>query len=753
MPKLIARPLAVLAALAVLVATASAAGAQADERAEAHNHRPSDLPIPEHVPGYDRGQAAIAKLGDRLPDVARAFGLTAADLRNSLLTDPTLTIDDDLELAYFDVSAPGETARATQSESVATSSAAAPPTDGPQFQLASLPGADKTIYLDFDGHTTTGTSWNSGNTIVSPPYHRPNGDSSNTVDTWSAEELRIIEDSWKVVAEDFAPWNVNVTTIDPGTEALRRGGSGDTQWGVRVVITDDTWANCGCGGHAYIGAFDDSLDEPVFVYNTSFKGVSEAITHEVGHAMLLAHDGTQTGTTYYTGHGSGETSWAPIMGVAYYVEMGQWSRQEYFDANNNSGSANYGNGRDDTAIIGSLSNGNNFGLRVDDHGDTAGSATALVGDIPSVGGVIETAADVDVFSFSTTGGSATFDASPAAFAPNLDIEIRVRDSAGALVAVGNDPATLAASLTTTLVAGDYTVEIDGVGVGSPANNPPSGYTDYGSLGVYTLSATFDSTPPPPPPPPPPSSGAFANGESTVIGAVTGSYTATLAADSVFETLIEVSSGGKPSRRHDDLNHQWTFTSPGGVQTLSVVADVDDGGDLDDGILLQWSDDGSSWVTLDTLTEADGTVDTSYLLGSPSGTIWVRVIDTDSTPGNQGKDSIAVDLLRIDGEEAGDPTTALVAAMSASEVSAGRGESFGRVTVTVENELGRPVANAAVDVTFTGDLNETATVSTNQSGVATYTTTDRSRKPSFEVCVTGVVAQGLTYGSGEVCRTG
>ena len=67
-------------------------------------------------------------------------------------------------------------------------------------------------------------------------------------------------------------------------EALRRSGGGDTEWGIRVVVTDDTWAGCGCGGHAYIGSFDDGADEPVFVYNSSLAGVAEASSHEVGHA-------------------------------------------------------------------------------------------------------------------------------------------------------------------------------------------------------------------------------------------------------------------------------------------------------------------------------------------------------------------------------------------------------------------------------------------------------------------------------------
>ena len=59
---------------------------------------------------------------------------------------------------------------------------------------------------------------------------------------------------WRSVAEDFAPFNVDVTTEDPGVEALRKFGTGDTQWGVRVVIggSSSDWYNGKAGGVAYL---------------------------------------------------------------------------------------------------------------------------------------------------------------------------------------------------------------------------------------------------------------------------------------------------------------------------------------------------------------------------------------------------------------------------------------------------------------------------------------------------------------------
>jgi hypothetical protein len=41
---------------------------------------------------------------------------------------------------------------------------------------------------------------------------------------------------WRNVAEDFAPWDVDVTTEDPGVEGLRRSGSTDLAFGIRVAI-------------------------------------------------------------------------------------------------------------------------------------------------------------------------------------------------------------------------------------------------------------------------------------------------------------------------------------------------------------------------------------------------------------------------------------------------------------------------------------------------------------------------------------
>lgn len=778
-------------------------------------------------PAFARGQDAVDRLGGTLPSVAVAHGLRPDALAEMLLDDTTLAVDRDGNLAYFDELAPDSLAEpepAGAEPAAPAGPAAAPPVTGPEFQLASLPGASLTIYLDFDGHTTTGTTWNTQSgltTIVSPPYDR-DGDP----ESWSAQELQIIADSWAVVAEDFAPWQVNVTTIDPGTEALRYSGGGDSEWGVRVVVTDDTWASCGCGGHAYIGAFDDPQDEPAFVYNSSFVGVSEAITHEVGHTLYLAHDGTLSGSAYYSGHDGTGPGWAPIMGVGYYEEISQWSRQEYYDANNTGAGANYGQGDDDVAIISNTSLGN-IPIRTDDHGDVT-SPTALVGASPSVGGVIESRTDVDAFSFSTSGGLVVLGASPAAIGPNLDISLTMRNSLGTVVAASNPVDAQNASITTTVGAGTYTVEVDGVGVGTPGSNPPSGYTDYGSLGQYTVSGTIENIAAPdaiaPAAPtgvggvetggdvvldwddnvesdlagyvverdpgsgyaelatvtgsahtdvaPPggdiayrvvaidtsgnrsaPSSPVvvsvpvvlttYASGQTAVAGSVSGSYTATQTVGGGAQVVTEVNSSGKPSSRFDLLEHVWQLSATTGVQTLTVHASVTDGGDADAGVLVAVSSDGSSWQPVVTIP-AGGSIAAGYDIGRRSGTVYVRVTDTDRTRGQQSHDSVSVDFLELngDGVVASGPSSA-TATVELSLPGAGQGKQSGVATVTVVDDLGDPVAGAAVTVSFGGDFSGSPSGITGADGTVFFTTSTSLRKPSFTACIVSVTTT-VTY---------
>ena len=346
------------------------------------------------------------------------------------------------------------------------------------FRLQSNPGADHTIFLDFDGHVTKGTYWNGGDRLVTHAFSR-DGDAG-----FSDAELGVVQGVWQRVAEDFLPFEVNVTTRDPGAAALSKGGAGDDAWGVRIAVGGSwrDWFGHSAGGVAYVGSFNFRDDTPAFVFSenlgNSEKNVAEAVTHEAGHALGLRHDGTQS-QGYYTGHGTGATGWAPIMGVGYYRELTQWSRGEYAGANEK---------EDDLAVITSR---NGFGYRADDYGDDFAAAADLAfaggaNRTLSGSGIIERNADVDAFRFSTTGGAVALRADVAGRGANLDVRLELRNAAGETVAVADPAGRLWAEIAATLSAGDYALHVTGTGDGDPRGG---GYGDYGSLGAYRLSGT------------------------------------------------------------------------------------------------------------------------------------------------------------------------------------------------------------------------------------------------------------------------
>lgn len=389
------------------------------------------------------------------------------------------------------------------------------------FFLHSNPGARHTIYLDFDGHTTTGTTWNQsytgGDAIVTPAY-----DPSDDGAAFNEQELTTIQRIWQRVAEDFIPFDVNVTTQDPGAAALSKSGTGDTEWGIRVVIGGSSldWYGAFSTGTAYYNSFNRASDTPAFVFqeqtnNGHEKSVTEAVSRIVGHTLNLRRDGTIGGANLYSGHGIGLTAWAPIMGggTGHFRDLTQWSKGEYANADNT---------EDDLAII---TTNNGFGYRADDHGNSAASATPLTVSATTTisgSGIIERNTDLDWFSFVTGAGAVSIDVSPFERGPNLDILASLYDAAGTLIATSNPLSTLDASFDLTLAAGRYFLSIDGTG--KPASGTDQGYSDYGSLGQYFISGTIVE------PPPNAAPTADAGGPYTVVAGTTVTLSAAGSAD-------------------------------------------------------------------------------------------------------------------------------------------------------------------------------------------------------------------------------
>lgn len=321
--------------------------------------------------------------------------------------------------------------------------------------LQSLPGAVAVAYLDFDGETGPFSGWGSFNAA---PANATNAQ---------------IYDVWKMVAEDFQGFTINVTTDRKIYDAAPQGRR------IQCIVTPTTTAAPGAGGVAYVGSFNSTGKQVCWAFYSTGKSSAEVISHELGHTLKLSHDGrTSPSEGYYGGHGTDPTGWAPIMGVGYYKKLSQWSKGEYLSANQL---------QDDLAVI---ATNNSVTYRADDRGDTLATASYLeisATNTVSNEGIIERTGDVDAFRFVTTGGLATLNINPVTLNPNLDILAEIVNAAtSAVVATSNPDLNINATFSTTLPAGEYLLRIRGTGRGDPLGN---GYTNYGSLGSYLISGS------------------------------------------------------------------------------------------------------------------------------------------------------------------------------------------------------------------------------------------------------------------------
>ena len=420
-----------------------------------------------------RAGLAIDKVKDKLPDLAEWYGYSVSDFTKLLKEDRTLWLDAKGRLFVEDDALDLGTEPAL--EAVSTLDSTIPLSE--TFLLHSKPGSSKVIYLDFNGHLIPANSawanaYNAGAAINAPAFNT-DADPNN----FSNSELQVIQNVWRLVAEDFAGFDVDVTTEEPLNSALLRESSTDNNYGSRILISPISSYFGNYGGIAYVGVFDYVGDyyQPALVFpeklGNSAKNIGEASSHEVGHNLGLNHDGTTTGSTYYTGHGT----WAPIMGVGYSKSVVQWSRGEYANANNT---------QDDFVVMGQ----NGLVFKGDDHGNTSATASLLninAGNA-SQSGIVHNRADVDYFSFNTGAGSINLNITPSVYSPNLDISASLYDSLGNLI-LNSNPAVLSANLSTTLSSGTYFISVEGVGAADPLS---TGYSDYSSLGFYSISGTI-----------------------------------------------------------------------------------------------------------------------------------------------------------------------------------------------------------------------------------------------------------------------
>lgn len=331
--------------------------------------------------------------------------------------------------------------------------------------LESYPESDNVVYIDTDGELVSGTYWNT--------FYNQDNDLTLTPAGITDEEIYEI---WKIMTEDYAAFDINITT--------RRDVYDNTPFNksVMLIITPySSWYKHVATGVGKFWSFKND-DAPCFAFPSGFadsptRGTSlgEVGSHEVGHALGLKHDGGNTGT-YYGGHGD----WAPLMGNGFYRNITQFSKGEYNGADNT---------EDDLFVITQTSG---VSYKTDDHSNDESDATPLlnVGDSileKSNNGIVEQSTDVDFFSFKTGGGLIDLMFNGASPKPNLNIKATLYDSNLQEVSSSEVPGEVYAQLNVTLPSGLYYIKVEGVGEGSSAS---TGYSDYATLGYFGISGTI-----------------------------------------------------------------------------------------------------------------------------------------------------------------------------------------------------------------------------------------------------------------------
>jgi len=596
------------------------------------------------------------------------------------------------------------------------------------FQLHSRPGASKTLYLDFKGHTTPAGYWDT-NAVTVPAFKM-----AGTATALDQVNLNAIRDIWLHVAEDFAAWDIDVTTDAIGIQ---------TKPGLRCVIGGRQDAVPGLGfstmGVAYLGSFGNAgfgnnllngLDCNNFVFidctnpatgenDTSMNPTTSnyevtilCVAHEVGHTVGLNHWGETaagTGQAYTRGHTvSGYTGVAHVSAIMgnsalpgwpSVCNLNQWSKGDYPFSVADTGVAGT---QDDIAVISTFAT-KLVGAR-DDHGDTLATATVVSGTSITAGGVIADSTDVDLMKITPGAGALSLTVSPHLkyrnYNGNLKVGISLLNSAGVTVAKNYVTNSMGNTLSYNVpTAGTYYIKVNGVGydplrsagsqvwtstgITGTVIGTSAGFTNYGSIGRYGLTGSWQ---------------AFAQAPVAVI----------------------------------------TSDRSGGVRPVTVAFDGRSSSDPD-GLVV-----GYAWNFGD---PSSGAANTSTLANpvhtysGPAGNYTASLVVTDNS-GNPS--AAATKVITLSGAPL--PNSLRVDSMTGSWVRMTSVEVAASVVIKVVNQYGQPLRAAAVYVTVTGSASGKASAKTDANGYVVINMPKQrmANSSSYTFTVTSLTFPGYTY---------
>ena len=206
----------------------------------------------------------------------------------------------------------------TASEPVAAQ-AALPVTPFPDSLIFhSKPGSSNILFINFSGETVSNTAWNTSlgrTSVAAVPFST---DSDDT--TFSDAEQTAIKRIWQRISEDYAPFEIDVTTERPATFTAR------TAHALITRSTDSTGAanpSSTGGGVGYVNVFGGAAYakyRPSWIYFNNLSAnesyIAEAASHEIGHNLGLSHDGQLITLSITKGMAPaalpGAPLWAPV---------------------------------------------------------------------------------------------------------------------------------------------------------------------------------------------------------------------------------------------------------------------------------------------------------------------------------------------------------------------------------------------------------------------------------------------------------
>ncbi|MFT3786743.1 MAG: Ig-like domain-containing protein [Tepidisphaeraceae bacterium] len=301
------------------------------------------------------------------------------------------------------------------------------------------------VFLDFDGYNTD------------TPF-----DLDGVPSTFNLQEQTYIYKTWRDIVSFFSAFDVNVTTVQPPT------GDPNPKFVWQRI------SNSISGGAAYVGAINNYSS---MGWTGSDNAVSRhsGIAHEIGHQLGLSHQAEYNvygDKTYEYSDGFNDRD-RPLMGVDFAENV----RHMFYGRNSD------GSDRLDDEITKVANNikgwlGSGDGFKPDDYGNSIGAA-ATIASSGLMEGVIERAADADVFKLVSVGGTYHIDATPiyeSPVAPKLELLdasgniLAARDDADRRNGPNNDQ-----EFDVNLPAGTYYVRVTSSG-------------DYAEQGEYELTA-------------------------------------------------------------------------------------------------------------------------------------------------------------------------------------------------------------------------------------------------------------------------